>query len=345
MALNRNDMDRDPGLDRVYALGEREEPPARLDDAIRAAARREVGARPALQGKTRRAWYVPVSLAAVLVLSVTLVTLMREEGADRFDVPPPAAVPPPDVSEKTPPHALRSEPAPAPKGAPAARGITPPPLAAAIPETDVRRERAATEVRDDRSRQVESVLSRAQTSRTPSGATVEEGQLAAPSRPTTPPVQAQEKAAVSKEVNQGPAAAGTMSDRAAPFAMSPAARSAVPADPVARRAEPGLGSGASPEFAAGSPSQEAQPKVVPPPAKPMVVPPTVKPASPPTEVGTGALASRARVWAGFEPQPPEKWIERIEELRRTGREAEAREMLEEFKKRFPEHRLPAGLAR
>ena len=92
MALNRNDLDRDAALDRVYAFGEREEPPERLDDAIRAAARREVGARPALPGKTRRAWYVPVSLAAVLVLSVTLVTLMREEGTDRLDVAPPAAV-------------------------------------------------------------------------------------------------------------------------------------------------------------------------------------------------------------------------------------------------------------
>src|SRR5690606_8818348 len=56
-------------------------PPPQLDDAIRAAARREVGAGPRRAGPRR--WPVPLSLAAVVVLSVTLVTLMREQGVDR----------------------------------------------------------------------------------------------------------------------------------------------------------------------------------------------------------------------------------------------------------------------
>jgi hypothetical protein len=51
------------------------------------------------------------------------------------------------------------------------------------------------------------------------------------------------------------------------------------------------------------------------------------------------------VWSGFEQQPPEKWLMRIEELRRTGREIEADEMLVEFRKRFPGHPAPAAADR
>ena len=52
--------------------------------------------------------------------------------------------------------------------------------------------------------------------------------------------------------------------------------------------------------------------------------------------------SRPAVWEGFEKEPPEKWLARIEELRRQGRSAEAEEMLAEFKRRFPEHPRAAG---
>ena len=40
---------------------------------------------------------------------------------------------------------------------------------------------------------------------------------------------------------------------------------------------------------------------------------------------------------------PEKWLERIEELRKQGRLDEARASLVEFKKRYPDFRLPASL--
>jgi hypothetical protein len=52
--------------------------------------------------------------------------------------------------------------------------------------------------------------------------------------------------------------------------------------------------------------------------------------------------SRPAIWEGFEKEPPEKWLERIEELRRQGRSAEAEEMLSEFKRRFPEHPQAGG---
>ena len=86
MALGVHDPggpERDAGLDRLYRHAGEELPRAEIDDAIRAAARKAVGARPRSLGARVRRWGVPISIAAVVVVSVSLVTLMREEGADR----------------------------------------------------------------------------------------------------------------------------------------------------------------------------------------------------------------------------------------------------------------------
>src|SRR5262245_29384721 len=76
--------ERDSRLDLLYRDTPREAPPAHLDAAIQAAARREVGARPRSVSSRLLRWRVPLSLAAVVVLSVTLVTLIGEEGKDTF---------------------------------------------------------------------------------------------------------------------------------------------------------------------------------------------------------------------------------------------------------------------
>jgi hypothetical protein len=49
---------------------------------------------------------------------------------------------------------------------------------------------------------------------------------------------------------------------------------------------------------------------------------------------------RAPTWLGLENQPPEKWLERLAEFKREGRSADAEELLNEFRRRFPDH--PAG---
>lgn len=88
------DMEHDPQLAEIYRRGAQAGPPAQLDEAIRAAARREVKAGPRRGGLRR--WQLPLSLAAVLVLSVGVVTQMREQGADRPEalLSPPAEVQP-----------------------------------------------------------------------------------------------------------------------------------------------------------------------------------------------------------------------------------------------------------
>jgi resuscitation-promoting factor RpfA len=88
---------RDPGLDSAYRDTPRDEPPSALDDRIRAAARRAVGASPRsleaeAQAQRRRSflarWRTPVSIAATVVLAVTLtLMILEEEQRPRYDGP------------------------------------------------------------------------------------------------------------------------------------------------------------------------------------------------------------------------------------------------------------------
>jgi hypothetical protein len=144
------DLAPDPVLARAYREAAREQPPARLDAAILAAAQREVGSRPRPAGAALRRWRLPLSLAAVIVLSVSLVTLVMEEEdallqapreapaakAPAAAPPAPAALPPaaPAVAPRVAPPAsvpaaaVRSEPraaADAGPGADAARASPP----------------------------------------------------------------------------------------------------------------------------------------------------------------------------------------------------------------------------
>lgn len=147
MALNSgNDREHDELLAKRYREAANESPPARLDAAIRAAARREAGAGPRPLSRLR-AWRVPVSLAAVLVLSATLVLMMREEGADRLETAvepvPPRAVAPERPAELQPRPAEAQAPAspsraPQSRAQPPAADMTPPaPLAAPQAEQKV----------------------------------------------------------------------------------------------------------------------------------------------------------------------------------------------------------------
>ena len=90
MSETRNtDMERDARLSALYPLTKRDEPPPVLDAAIRAAAQRAVRARPRLAGSPfGRSWRVPLSIAAVVVVSVSLVILMREEAPEVTQAPP-----------------------------------------------------------------------------------------------------------------------------------------------------------------------------------------------------------------------------------------------------------------
>ncbi len=267
--MNPNpDMEQDEQLAALYRAGADAGPTVHLDDAIRAAARREVAAGPRRAGPHR--WTMPLSLAAVIVLSVTVVTMMREQGADRLET---MTLPPPAASEPAVPAETRRDTAKpaantaskAPRQSPSA---VPPPAAPAEPaaptDQGYARPRAAGQEQD---------------------------------------------AVVSGSDSRAKAAAADMSraeeDRSArrEAAPPPLLRSA-PA-PLADKA---TGSGAL--------------------------------RSPAAALSATPEKNTSRLWQGLEREPPEKWIQRIIELRRAGNTTDADRLAIEFRRRFPDERLP-----
>jgi hypothetical protein len=142
----------DGDISRRYRELPREEPPRHLDDAIRAAARRAVGTRPAplVVPTGRQRWYFPLAAAAIIVLAVAVTLHVEREQPGEELLTAPAEKPKADESlpapqperrrktesadsrqlrEAAPPPELQKVPEPAapPQAAPA----PPPPVAAA----------------------------------------------------------------------------------------------------------------------------------------------------------------------------------------------------------------------
>jgi hypothetical protein len=107
----------DSMLSRRYRQVSGEEPAPAVDEAILAASRRAAQSRPAL---LPRSWFKPVSLAAIVVLSVTIViTLQRGPDMDQVSTPEPAT----EVDTKVP--GTRMEKRERAPDAPAAMSVRP----------------------------------------------------------------------------------------------------------------------------------------------------------------------------------------------------------------------------
>jgi hypothetical protein len=70
-------------------------------------------------------------------------------------------------------------------------------------------------------------------------------------------------------------------------------------------------------------------------------PSAAAPASPQRELQRDAIQAQGR--ANFADEPPEKWLERIAQLRQQGRHDEADKALAEFRKRYPDYRIPEAI--
>lgn len=98
-------------VSRAYRHAPSAEPPLALDDAIRAAARRAAGSRPQSLGRSwLRRWTGPVSIAAVLVLTVSIVLLSLDENPEMGPQPMRQLVRPSPVPEKEIPQAAGDTP-------------------------------------------------------------------------------------------------------------------------------------------------------------------------------------------------------------------------------------------
>lgn len=348
------DAERDPRLDRLYREAPREEPPARLDAAILAAAHREVGARPRPLSARLRAWRVPVSIAAVVMLSVSLVTLVRKEGADQLDPSTgphsmdarTAAVPQqaPEIA-KTPDRAQPAQPAPDAIGAqqqakpasPAARNDA----AAKAAEESAQRSAAASALFS------EQAARRSTDSATGLSSAAPEARAPVPA-PAVPAPQPFRDAPATSEPRPAPStdAAGAAVARPSPgmrgngeTASSAApAESKIQAEPTERMAQRDRAMAGN---IAGSSSADRSLTAPAPAAKPEAVQrPAPQPLAKRAQAGPGRIAPLIKE---LDSQPAEKWLEKIEALRREERRGESDELLAEFKRRFPDYPLPPSL--
>lgn len=74
--MPENDLPQDEQISQAYQALDKDTTPAALDEHILAAARREAGSRPQKVSFSHR-WAMPVSVAAVIVLSVSLFTMQQ----------------------------------------------------------------------------------------------------------------------------------------------------------------------------------------------------------------------------------------------------------------------------
>jgi hypothetical protein len=378
--INPDDVARDPALDRAYRAAADEEPPARLDDAIRAAARREVGARPQPAGGSGlRRWRVPVSIAAMVVVGASVVTLMRDEQPALLESPankvlPPASAPAAQADAAPAREKLQSEMANAPasdkakadragklEGDGQQPGKEQAYLESTVSKDAAAKKREAPEL--DRSRTLMGgVVGQ------PAPAAREEAARADAQRdsrePASPPSAAANVAGRVQEPERRSAQAYSAPEARpadAPPAVAPAPKpEPVRPPPVAEakvvpRAEP------LPSVAADAPMRQrsaegsvaadsiaqAAPKPAPPP--PPAPRPALKPAPreiQPAPAPDAAVAPLQKStvdadYAGLDT--PEKWVARLRELRKQGRLDEASRTFAEFRKRYPQYVLPVDL--
>lgn len=273
--------DRDEELSRRYRELAREEPPRALDEAILAAARREVRSHPAplVAPSGRRRWFVPVAAAAVIVLSaVVTLHVQREQSDEELGAPQTTAQAPATRKDETP---------------------------AVAPRAEMREEEVAPKKKERNLQYSQAEPQKAQPER-------RQRQAPAPkaSTPSQPPTG--ESSALAR----------------APVEAKPAEQERFSPDP-------------GPVAAAPPPAPAAQPS-----------PRAADSASSAAEGGRafGALRDsprldqqRALAKREAQAEPPEKMLERIATLRREGRAKEADDLYAEFKRRYPDYRIPEAL--
>jgi hypothetical protein len=417
--VNEDNLERDPRLARLYQAASGEEPPSALDAAILAAARREVGARPQVVGaagggsgempmpvvRAKRNWYVPVSIAAVMVLSVSLVMTVQHEKGDELSQPPklasvpprspasaPAAEAPAAISEKSD-TTLRDAVSAKAKVAEEKRAV-PPKAADTAPAPEAygelakkQRKEKAEAAADNavalggsgsaRNDQADGTLMREQGPASgmgalksaparerrpdpfPAASEREAPAAASSSAPTTAPGQPSRDAADTRNRSEADRSLtrGAMADAPAvaaapsvPPAPAPSAkafaapRRAAPTEdvqaqsaPARERAGGALGARGVDRDTSGAAKDAPSPAAVPE-GRIAASPPPPPPAAVMSKPAPAKLAQqRLPLWRSLEDQPPEKWLERLAEFKRDNRQADADELLTEFRRRFPDH--------
>jgi len=318
-----------------YRSASAEEPAAVIDAAIRAHARRAVGSRPRRRGSSFSAnWRVPLSIAAVMVLSVSLTVLtVRQEkhwpSADqlpaRQGVPAvePQAVAPPPAAASTPPRSHAKPRTEEKQDAPAVKdessaATAPPAGRSAHLERDFAKPPAAPAKPDEQVAQAR----KKEAEPFPAAPVVS----APPARNAPPPPEASSETTDARGMRAQPEQESTSLGGAE--ALAKHGRASEQPDDAAK--------------ASSSNAVEAQGKLredntraraerVAPAVKPQVASPSASAERPRT-----APADALAPWES----DPKEWLRHIELLVRQQRTGEARESLKAFRQRYPSYPLP-----
>ena len=295
--------DREDEIRRRYRELAREEPPRALDDAILAAARRELETRPAplVAPSGRRRWAVPIAAAAVIVLSaVVTLHVQREQPDEELSSPRPA-----------PPATHKDE------------------KAAVASRAEVRQEKPAA-----RASQTEPKTERKETAK-PLAPERRRAQELAPARTATPSeAQATGQSAAAgvalseSALPKPPDGPGRFSPDPAPATSPPAQAPQMqmrPAAPAARPVPGGREEAGGPGAGAPVIGEERRAFGG---ARDSLL----------QREDVGSIAKRAD-----RSEPPERLLERIATLRREGRQKEADDLYAEFRRRFPDYRIPEAM--
>jgi hypothetical protein len=316
-------------LSRAYRDSTRDEPPAALDDAIRAAARRAVHARPQ---SLRKSWYSrfggQLAIAAVMVLTVSITMLSVTEQPDL--VPPP-------VQKALAPRAA------APKAYEENRTAEP----RSAPSLEKRRSNALGgsqgRIGSDSMQQAApaapSTVQQAPETLVPAAA----GSVAVRSEPAPFVADPGMTSEAKRETPAQPLSAKDLGDMAAAqvaprsAAAMPAPAAAPPAPAAMESAAPAKSSMAAPAAPAvlNAPAETARPR-----ADAIAVQPQAFARKKQDAANANEMAAKP---AGALAESPAQWLKRIVELRREGKTKEAEEELARFRKRYPDYRLPAEL--
>lgn len=335
------EFERDRALSsRAYKTIGDDLPPQSMDDAIRAAARRAVKSTPRAVGKSWVSrWSAPISVAALVVLTVSVVFTGLDEQPDIAPAPVKKIAMPKSAAPTAERQATQAAPAPAEAHvalptAPAAGSAQP----VQPVEKKARIEKQNTATRDQLAESRLQDMDRRRSDAV-------EG-----SAPTAMPAPKEKRDAVAFNAPPPPAApavaAPTMAAPARPLAKDPPIFvSEPPPAQLARSPENAGGANAEsakremvqarqspPAFAAGAALGSVRNEVAALAAKKSI------------DAATTAAAPGARSQTlADKPEPPDAWLKRILELKQQGKTREFEEELEKFRKRHPDFALPEEL--
>ncbi len=351
------------GLKQRYRSSSRDEPPAAIDNALRAAARREVSARPRLAGSPfSGSWRIPLAIAAVVVVSATVTLLIAERDAHlpsagkgsvstaASALQAPASRLPSAQSERVPAPQRFDErtDAVAPETAAKARLEAQKSSASPDAATGVKLEmRAKSAARDAKTPEAEtSTPSAASEYRQHPFPAQTEPAPAAPGNGAAQPAPAN-VATLPRDVAARPASAEPPTSL--PPSRQGTLRDAGP-DRDNARESPGAGAAAKDDASVREAPAAAAARILETPAKRSAG--VAADSAPAAEENTRArrLAKEQVAPATLSSEPvaqpweqdPKAWLKHIEELRTSGLIEDAKASFKTFRSRYPDYPLPAG---